>query len=201
MHATRGLPRVPPTRRRRRDGPPAYGLLRLGQTPDDMSEEESRPWANPNGAGRPFPFTRPWVWEDGEPSDKGTREQLADGTLHLGTDGCAQYWLLVVAAPNAATFGCSRTSASPHGAAPALPAIVRGLARRREGLVGVTARKNGRVHIERPGEAGEPRVAPDASVRTTNKKSATHAGRPYRKLSPRRFERPTSSLSGSNEFH
>ncbi|MEZ0265337.1 MAG: SMI1/KNR4 family protein [Phycisphaerae bacterium] len=80
-------------------GPPAYGLLPLGGTPDDMGEQESRPWAELDRVRRPFPFTRPWVWEEGDPSDEGTREQVEDGTLHLGTDGCGQYWLLVVSGP------------------------------------------------------------------------------------------------------
>jgi hypothetical protein len=79
--------------------PPSYGLLPLGETPNDMTEEESGPWAELQHVGRPFPFTRPWVWENGDPSDEGTREQVDDGTLHLGTDGCAQYWLLVVSGP------------------------------------------------------------------------------------------------------
>ena len=80
-------------------GPPAYGLLPLGETPEHMAAEAARPWAELRRVRRPFPFTRPWVWEDGDPSDEGTREQVADGTLHLGTDGCAQYWLLVASGP------------------------------------------------------------------------------------------------------
>jgi SMI1 / KNR4 family (SUKH-1) len=80
-------------------GPPAYGLLRLGQTPDDMSVEESRSWAEVRNLSRPFPFTRPWVWEDGDLCDEGTREQVEHGSIHLGTDGCAQYWVLIVSGP------------------------------------------------------------------------------------------------------
>jgi hypothetical protein len=80
-------------------GPPSQGLLPLGKTPSDMTGEESRPWAELGQVRRPFPFTRPWVWEGGDHSDEGTREQVEDGTVHLGTDGCAQYWLLVVSGP------------------------------------------------------------------------------------------------------
>lgn len=80
-------------------GPPAYGLLPLGETPDNMSAAESQAWIESRRVLRPFPFTNPWVWEDGDSSDEGTREQVEDGTLHLGTDGCAQYWLLVVSGP------------------------------------------------------------------------------------------------------
>ncbi|MFT3786922.1 MAG: SMI1/KNR4 family protein [Tepidisphaeraceae bacterium] len=80
-------------------GPASYGLVPLGATPDDMSPAESRTWVELQRVSRPFPFTKPWVWEDGNSSDEGTREQVEDGTLHLGTDGCGQYWLLVVCGP------------------------------------------------------------------------------------------------------
>ena len=80
-------------------GPPTHGLLGLGQTPDDMSEEESHFWVDVKRVSRPFPFTRPWVWEAGDSSDEGTRDQIEDGSIHLGTDGCAQYWLLIVNGP------------------------------------------------------------------------------------------------------
>ncbi|HZN37118.1 MAG TPA: SMI1/KNR4 family protein, partial [Pirellulaceae bacterium] len=80
-------------------GPPSFGLLRLGQTPNDLRAEESRPWVDGTRVSRPFPFTRPWVWEDGDSSDEGTREQVGDGSIHLGTDGCGQYWLLIISGP------------------------------------------------------------------------------------------------------
>jgi len=80
-------------------GPASYGVLPLGATPVDMSAAESQAWVELQRVQRPFPFTKPWVWEDGDRSDEGTREQVEDGTLLLGTDGCAQYWLLVVSGP------------------------------------------------------------------------------------------------------
>jgi len=47
---------------------------------------------------RPFPLTRAWIWEDGEAApDQGiTRNQVWDGALLLGHDGCGMYWTLVV---------------------------------------------------------------------------------------------------------
>jgi len=80
-------------------GPPSYGLLRFAEPPPDMSQEEARPWADSRRLCLPFPFTRHWVWEEADDSDEGAQEQVADGTLHLGTNGCAQYSLLVVTGP------------------------------------------------------------------------------------------------------
>jgi hypothetical protein len=84
---------------RARNGPPDCGLLALGEVPEDMTESESRPSRDVARLRRSFPFTRAWIWEEGEGSDEGTREQVWDGNLHLGTDGCAQYWVLVVTGP------------------------------------------------------------------------------------------------------
>ena len=80
-------------------GPPAYGLLELDQMPKHMNEEELRAWSDLKRVSRPFPFTQTWVWEDGRSSDEGTQDQTHDGNIHLGTDGCAQYWLLIVSGP------------------------------------------------------------------------------------------------------
>jgi hypothetical protein len=46
-------------------GPPSYGLLPLGEMPSDLTEEQSRPWSELERVRRPFPFTQPWVWENG----------------------------------------------------------------------------------------------------------------------------------------
>lgn len=74
-------------------GPPAYGFCGFGQWPSDFDQ----PWPD---LSRPFPFTQPWVWEDGDKSEEGTEIDVHCGVLVLGTDGCAQYWALVVRGPD-----------------------------------------------------------------------------------------------------
>jgi hypothetical protein len=73
------------------DGPPHYGLCRLGATPSDLGDTLH--------FSRPFPFTKPWVWEDGEESDEGTHEQIYQGVLIISTEGCGQNWTLVINGP------------------------------------------------------------------------------------------------------
>jgi hypothetical protein len=74
-------------------GPPDYGLCALGNTPSDFD------LALPD-LSKPFPFTRPWVWEEGDVSPEGERADVYRGIVILGTDGCAQYWALVVRGPD-----------------------------------------------------------------------------------------------------
>lgn len=74
-------------------GPPEYGLCALGTTPSDFD------FARPD-LSRPFPFTRPWTWEDGASSSEGRQDDAYLGILILGTDGCGQYWVLVVRGPD-----------------------------------------------------------------------------------------------------
>jgi hypothetical protein len=79
------------------DGPPEYGLLRLGEirknhVPDYLLEGYK------GRLQQPFPFTESWVWE-GEEELKGFEEKLKGtefGCLVLGTDGCGMFWLLIV---------------------------------------------------------------------------------------------------------
>ncbi|WP_344596235.1 hypothetical protein [Actinomadura vinacea] len=69
-------------------GPPFYGLVRL-----DHSVEPG------NAPARPFPLTAPWLWEGAPEAGEAERLSAAaveDGTLYLGTDGCAMDWRLVV---------------------------------------------------------------------------------------------------------
>src|SRR5262249_31592612 len=75
------------------DGPPAYGLCALGEVPSDFD-------APSPDLSKPFPFTKPWIWEDGDISDEGSNADVNCGVLILGTDGCAQYWALVVRGPD-----------------------------------------------------------------------------------------------------
>ena len=81
-------------------GPPDYGLTALGTT-----ETELKPlrWAEPQDLSRireVFPFTKFWIWDDGSDSDEGTQEQVSNGSLLLGTDGCAMDWHLIVTGPD-----------------------------------------------------------------------------------------------------
>jgi hypothetical protein len=81
-------------------GPVAYGLLRLGAVGTDLTPDERRYWGELPDVRRPFPFTRHWVWEDGEVSTEGTAEQPSHGSIMLGTDGCGMYWHLIITGPD-----------------------------------------------------------------------------------------------------
>jgi hypothetical protein len=86
-------------------GPPLYGLVPLGR-------EDRLPFRPEFMRGRqrltfvtlPFPFTRTWIWEDGERSDEGNVEQVGHGSLYLGTDGCGIEWRLIVTGPERGTI-------------------------------------------------------------------------------------------------
>lgn len=80
-------------------GPPAYGLLPLGKPASDMLPDERTLWTDLPYIQKPFPFTKYWVWEDGETSAEGSDEQVAYGSLLLGNDGCGMYWHLIVNGP------------------------------------------------------------------------------------------------------
>ncbi len=80
-------------------GPPAYGLAALGTAPSYAGGPGENYWTRLPDVGRPFPFTRPWIWEDGDESDEGAREQISHGSLWLGTDGCGMDWHLIVTGP------------------------------------------------------------------------------------------------------
>lgn len=74
------------------DGPPHYGMLSLGLNAiDDIPASDILP-----NIGRPFPFTEYWVWEGEDTVDEARYAQTFHGSLNLGTDGCAMYWLLIV---------------------------------------------------------------------------------------------------------
>jgi SMI1 / KNR4 family (SUKH-1) len=74
-------------------GPPDYGLCGFGEVPSDFNQP--RP-----DLSRPFPFTKLWIWEDGDTSEEGTEDDVNCGVLILGTDGCALYCALVVRGPD-----------------------------------------------------------------------------------------------------
>lgn len=81
-------------------GPPDYGLSKLGRAADDMSPTECERWMKLPYVRSPFPFTKAWVWENGEVTDEGTMEQIEHGSILVGNDGCGQYWHLIVTGPD-----------------------------------------------------------------------------------------------------
>ena len=78
------------------EGPPHYGLLRLGEVPGDYD----RPALDVlKDVSKPFPLTTYWVWEGEEEAKLELHEAIEHGHLVLGTEGCAMYWLLIVTGP------------------------------------------------------------------------------------------------------
>jgi hypothetical protein len=75
------------------EGPPAYGLLRLGEVPEDYDRSAGEVQ---DAINKPFPLSQAWVWEGERADNAELREALDQGILVLGTDGCALYWLLIV---------------------------------------------------------------------------------------------------------
>ena len=77
----------------RHTGPPTYGLVPLGQLPDDW------PPRLQIDAAEPFPLDEAWIWEGSENErDDGISivDVLTRGFVPLGTDGCGMDWVLVV---------------------------------------------------------------------------------------------------------
>ena len=81
------------------DGPPEYGICALGGTASDMTDEQKVYWSNLENVDKPFPFTKPWVWEGDEESDEGEFEDTENGSIYIGNDGCGMYWHLIVTGP------------------------------------------------------------------------------------------------------
>jgi hypothetical protein len=77
------------------NGPPLYGLMRLGEVPNDISPDLAKDWRELPHLGKSFPLIQAWVWE-GEEYDKARQDAARHGTLNLGHDGCGMYWVLVV---------------------------------------------------------------------------------------------------------
>ena len=84
-------------------GPAHYGLLRLGAVETDLRPNERSYWTELPDIRKPFPFTRYWVWEDGDASTEGTEQQVPYGSMMLGTDGCGMYWHLIITGPDRGT--------------------------------------------------------------------------------------------------
>jgi SMI1 / KNR4 family (SUKH-1) len=79
------------------EGPPYYGLLPLGATPQyDVPNVLTQGYSGL--LSKPFPFTEFWCWEE-EESEELIEHRLHTihyGNLILGNDGCGQYWSLVI---------------------------------------------------------------------------------------------------------
>lgn len=82
------------------DGPPHYGLARMGEIAHDLSPEEKRRWLGFPRIAEPFPFSKPWCWEEDHESDKGSKDLVDCGSIYLGNDGCGMYWHLIVTGPD-----------------------------------------------------------------------------------------------------
>ncbi len=81
-------------------GPPCYGLVPFGSTPDDMPAGLHIHWTSLPDVRKSFPFTRHWIWGDGGVSTEGAEDEVRNGTICLGTDGCGGDWFLVVTGPD-----------------------------------------------------------------------------------------------------
>lgn len=81
------------------DGPPCYGLGPLGLPANDMPPEQARWWVELRDVRKPFPFTRYWIWDLGQETDEGVREQTHHGSVYIGNDGCGAYWHLIITGP------------------------------------------------------------------------------------------------------
>jgi hypothetical protein len=80
------------------DGPPAYGMVRLGEVPGGLPPNWAEEWRALPHVAKPFPLTTGWVWEE-EEYDEAGQDAARHGTLNLGHDGCGLFWLLVVTGP------------------------------------------------------------------------------------------------------
>jgi hypothetical protein len=84
--------------------PPDCGLIALGQPAADMPDVEAVLSSDLSRIHCPFPFTRLWVWEGGETSGEGTKEQIHDGCIRIGNSGCGMYWYVIVNGPERRNF-------------------------------------------------------------------------------------------------
>jgi hypothetical protein len=97
-------------------GPPEYGLLPVAELPDDWGDDGQE-----RDLSKPFPLTEAWLWEDdpegGDDEDELIERVYTDGSIVLGTDGCAMNWHLVVSGPHRGhVWLISDVGAVPFGA-------------------------------------------------------------------------------------
>jgi hypothetical protein len=80
-------------------GPPAYGLIPLAEPPAGAADFRSHTREKLVNMRNEFPFTKAWVWEAGDICEEGADDQLGNGQLYLGTDGCGMDWHLIITGP------------------------------------------------------------------------------------------------------
>ena len=97
-------------------GPPEYGLMPLGELPDDWGDDRPE-----RDLGRPFPLTKTWLWEEDPRAFDEIQPILGQvfdhGSIVLGSDGCGMNWHLVVTGPHRGhVWSISGEGAAPFGA-------------------------------------------------------------------------------------
>jgi hypothetical protein len=80
-------------------GPPHYGVSALGKFSLGEASEDDDYWNRLPHIRYDFPFTKIWIWEDGDTSPEGDIHQIDFGSIRLGTHGCSQYFHLIVTGP------------------------------------------------------------------------------------------------------
>jgi hypothetical protein len=65
------------------DGPPSYGVARLGTGPSSSYKPETDYWEQLREIAKPFPFTKTWIWEDGDKSEEGSLDQVRHGSIYV----------------------------------------------------------------------------------------------------------------------
>jgi hypothetical protein len=80
------------------EGPPHYGLVKLGDAPSDLDAESRRNWTKLPHIAERFPFRKAWIWEDedDEAAFEKKQHRIYLGNIVLGNDGCGMYWHLIV---------------------------------------------------------------------------------------------------------
>ena len=56
--------------------------------PASSYKPETEYWEQLPDVAKPFPFTKPWIWEYGDESDEGSLDQVRHGSIFVGTEGC-----------------------------------------------------------------------------------------------------------------
>jgi hypothetical protein len=95
-------------------GPPDFGMVKLGSLPKDWGDGSGRDLT------KPFPLTETWAWEGERPYDELLpllHPVYNHGSLVLGTDGCGDYWHLIVTGPHRGhVWHIADVGAQPFGA-------------------------------------------------------------------------------------
>jgi hypothetical protein len=78
------------------DGPPLYGLVRLGEGKSSALKRKREFWVSLPLVTREFPFTRVTLFHPPERDLEGTEEERNYGSVYLGTDGCSMDWHLII---------------------------------------------------------------------------------------------------------